>query len=254
MLDRSLSIKLYQTISDANEERVFEHWHASSIGECPRTQYFKRLGIKGLPQNQASAALMLRWQSGHSIEEAIRRHLKTLFPDLVSNDRLTSKIMDLTGEEDNRSENIIIEIKSVDDGAFVQRDNEIFLKEEDGTKIYNGKEYKNYKPKLEPYLHHELQQHAYVLLEQERGRQIEEIVYTYISLRGRIVTYSTPVKQELLDNVKARLKVLNEAWKTQTPPECICKESHPLYAGVMRYCPYKTDNDCCSLNLIKGEE
>lgn len=251
-MDKELSIKLYQTIAESNERRVYEAWHCSNIGDCPRTHYFKRKGVE--PLSKPSAALILRWKAGHLIEEAIREHLEKLFPDIKSNERMYSKTLDLTGEYDNLVDDTIIEIKSVHDGAFIERDGDTYLKEKTGEKTYStGKTVNTWGPKQDPYLHHELQQHCYVHLLKERGVEVKEIVYIYISLSGRIVVYRTPVKQELLDNVTKRLEVLNKAWADQIAPECLCTaHNHPLYDSVMSYCDFKdpVSGQCCSLELL----
>lgn len=229
----NLAIKLYKSIHDDNKPRVFEHWHASSIGECPRAHYFKRLGIK--PLTTPTASKMLRWQAGHIIEEVIRPHLLKLYPDLTSNVRLTSEKLDLTGEYDNYSEKekTIFEIKSVSGFAF---------KKHNGTVHLRG---------LKPYLGHEYQNHAYVELLREIKKPVENIVYIYISLDGLIVAYPTKVNPNITKAIHKRLGILEEALKGVTP-ECLCDSEHPLWDSVMRWCDYQTpDGDCCDINLIK---
>lgn len=234
-----LANALYKSIRDANEDRVFEQWHASSIAECPRAHYFKRLGIKSL--SNPGAGKMLRWQAGHIIEGVIRPHLEKVFEDLESNVRLESELLDLTGEYDNYSEDAetIIEIKSVNERAFAYRkvaDTRYHLRDQ------------------KPYLNHELQNHCYVKLLREKGKPVSFITYVYITLDGRIATYKTPVNLELEANVTRRLELLNTAWKAQQPPECICsKEDHPLYKSTMQFCDYKGKDGCCSLSLITNK-
>lgn len=251
-MNNDRSIALYQSIKAGNERRVFSHWHASSISDCPRAHYFKRLGIK--PLQEPSAALIIRWGAGHLLEQMIRPHVEAVYGKAASNDRMTSKELDLTGEFDNLilQGNRLVEIKSVHDMAFIERDGKTYLKEQTGTKQWGQKTVKTWGAKETPYLHHELQNHSYVLLLKEQGVEVEGIDYVYISLSGRIVVYSTEVQQKMLDNVTARLNVLNEAWKTQTPPDCMCHlTEHPLYDSVLRYCDYRTEDGCCSLELLK---
>ena len=243
MLDRTLSMQLYQAISDANEERIFENWHASSIGACPRAHYLKRQGKQALVR--PSGAKILRWSAGHNIEQAIRPSIMSLYEGVGSNERMTSKALSLTGEFDNYTEQLktLIEIKSVSDFAFYERDGQTGLKQQVGT-WPNGN--KKWAIKNTPYYHHELQQHCYVLLLRELGKPIEHIHYVYISLNGRIVAYKTEVQHAVLEEVERRLQLLNNAWATQTPPDCICNdESHPLYDSVMKWCDYKNGNECC---------
>ena len=249
MLSNDLSVKLYQSIHDSNEPRVFEQWHASSMAGCPREQYFKRLGIKPIG-NFPTAAKMLRWDAGHAIEAVIRPHLLKMFPDLKSNERLSSETFDLTGEYDNYSleAKTIVEVKSVHDWAFKDSQGVVGLKEKIGT---DDKGRNSWGIMGTPYLHHALQNHVYKLLLEEIDMPVERIIYVYISLSGRIVVYDTQPNETLTDNVMRRLGALNDAWKNKTPPDCICKEGHPLYDSVMKYCDYKSENGCCELNLME---
>lgn len=255
MINKELSIKLYQSILDGNKERVFEKWHASSIAMCPRAHYYKRLGIPTL--TKPSAAKVIRWSAGHHLETAIREHVENVWGKTESNVRMTSKEYDLTGEFDNRviEGDRLVEIKSVHDMAFIERNGEATLKEKVGTKtLANGKEQFVWEPKTTPYLAHELQNHAYVILLKEQGIDIKGIDYVYIALGGRICVYSTEVSPEYLNNVKERLKVLNEAYKTKTPPVCMCHlKDHPLYDSTLQWCDYKDEANgtCCDLKLVK---
>lgn len=254
MINKDRSVTLYQSISEEDKPRVFKHWHASSISQCPRAHYFTRLGISRLPHNRPSAARLLRWGAGHHLEKEIRPHVEKVYGEIKSNERITSKKLDLTGEFDNLviAGSRLVEIKSVSDFAFIQRDNEISLKEATGNKNKWGKD--EYRPKTTPYLGHELQNHAYALLLEETGIKVEQIDYVYLSLNGRIVVYQTEVQPELTTNVKNRLRALQEAWKTKTPPLCICDPGHPLYDSVMTWCDYRNDPDCCSLKLLNKKE
>lgn len=230
-----LAIDLYKGIHEANEVRVFEHWHASSIGDCPRAHYFKRLGVKPSAP-EPSAAKMIRWKAGHLIEEVIRPHLLKLYPDLQSNVRLTSDKLDLTGEYDNYSEKekTIFEVKSVHNFAFKKVLGETHLRDQ------------------QPYLGHEYQNHAYVELLREIGKPVEHIVYIYISLDGLIVTYKTDVKPFITSAVQKRLLILSKALMGEVP-ECLCDDEHPLWKSVMQYCDYsQEDEDCCDVKLMEG--
>lgn len=252
IMNKDKVIELYQAIQNSNKERVYEHWHASSLAECPRTQYFKRLGIK--PLTKPSAAKVLRWKSGHLMEEAIRPIVEEVYGKTVSNQRFTSVKLDLTGEFDNfvLVGNRLVEIKTVHDMAFIDRNGSTYLKENLGkTTQSTGRVITNWGAKEKPYMHHEIQNHGYVLLLAEEGIQVEGIDYVYISLSGRLCVYSTEVQQELINNAEARLRALDKAWKTKTPPACICDSKHPLYAGVMQWCDYKTEYGCCSLSLLE---
>lgn len=246
-LAKDVSVKLYQAIAEANEDRVFEMWHASSISMCPKAHYMKRLAVPEL--TKPTAAKILRWGAGHHLETAIRPYIEAVYGESTSNERLTSEKLQLTGEFDNLvlTDHRLVEIKSVSDFAFITREGEVTLKEATGNLTKWGKP--EYRPKLTPYLGHELQNHAYVLLLAENGKEVKEIDYVYISLSGRIVAYTTKVNPEYLKNVNARLKALNEAWETKTPPPCICRPEHPLFDSVMTWCPYRNDEKgvCCEM-------
>jgi CRISPR/Cas system-associated exonuclease Cas4 (RecB family) len=247
-LDNTLSIKLYQAIAEANEDRVYENWHASSMGMCPRAHYFKRLAVPEL--TKPTGAKVLRWGAGHHLEAAIRPYIEAVYGGLASNERMTSDKLSLTGEFDNLvlANNKLVEIKSVSDYAFYEKDGQTGLKKQDGN-WPNGN--KRWSLSDEPYLGHEIQNHAYVILLEELGKTVKEIDYVYISLSGRIVVYCTQVQQKYLDNVTARLRALNKAWETKEPPKCICTPEHPLWDSSMQWCPYRQeDKECCSLELI----
>lgn len=224
---------LYESIKQDDTPRVMEHWHASSLAKCPRTQYLMRKGAKAI--QEPGAGKILRWKAGHIIEEVIRPHLRQQFPGLTSNKRLTSEKLDLSGEYDNFDpiSKRLIEIKSVSSHAVRYR-----KKEEDRHNLRDDHQY----------LHHEWQQHAYVLLLQEHGIKVESITYLYITLDGLLVPYETPVSPLILEQVKQRLDVLNDAWMKQELPECLCgNEDDPMFNCEYRWCDYKTDWNCCEV-------
>lgn len=250
MVNSIRSGALYDAISAANEERIFEHWHASSISECPRSHYLKRLGQK--PINVPNAAKLLRFQAGHIMEEFIRPFIQKVYGETESNVRATSEGLDMTGEWDNLTvkDHRLVEIKSIHDNAFIDKDGQTGLKEETGELGPRGG--KGWRIKPNPYLNHQLQQHCYVLLLKEREIEVTNIDYIYISLSGRLAAYSTKTDPQLIEAVKRRLAVLNEAWRTKTPPPCICKDyDNPLYSEVLQYCNYKNEStgECCELKV-----
>ncbi len=226
-MNNDLSVALYKKIEEMDEPREYLRWHCSSIYKCPLEQWLLR---KGQPiTNKPTSALRLRWQVGHKMEEAIRPYLEALYPDIKSNLRLTSEKLDMTGEYDNLVGTELYEVKSVHPFAF-----------------------KHLEKERKPHLHYELQQHAYVLLLAEQGIEVTKINYIYLSLDGRVMCFTTDVQDELLDNVKARLRALNDAWKSQKPPECICKvKGHALEKAAHQYCNYKDAYECCKIKSKK---
>jgi len=158
------------------------------------------------------------------MEEALRPYLEAIFPDIKSNVRLTSEKLDLTGEYDNLVGTELYEVKSVHPFAF-----------------------KHLEKERKPHLHYELQQHAYVILLKEQGIEVTKINYIYISLDGRVMCFTTEVNQDYINNVNNRLRALNDAWKANKPPDCICdQKEHPLYKPAMQYCNYLIGSgECC---------
>lgn len=226
---------LYNRIEADNQPRVFEHWHASSIAECPRTQYLKRLGVS--PITQPTGAKMLRWTAGHKIEEVVRPYLQERYPDMVSNHRMTSEHYDLTGEYDNYSleQQEIIEIKSVNGRALAYK-----KVGDDRHHLRDGK----------PYLNHLYQNHAYVLLLRELKFPVKQITFLYVTLDGLLVSYTVPVDPAICEAVIKRLNVLRDAWQHQSLPPCYCsQEDHPLYKSCMQFCEFKDARKgvCCEL-------
>lgn len=239
MNDAEVAIKLYQSINEASEPRVFEHWHASSISDCLRAHYYKRLAVP--PTNTPSGAKRLRWETGHLMEEVIRPHLGTLHEKMLSNQRLFNERWDLTGEYDNLAikEDMLIEVKTVHNRAFKHR-----KVGDDRYHLRDG----------EPYLNHLYQNHAYTLLLGE----VSKIRFVYLTLDGRIAVYTTDFNPAIMEAVKKRLGILNRAWRTNKVPPCQCRvdgeenTSHPLWYTTMQYCDYQTDTGCCELELMKG--
>lgn len=246
----NLSIQLYQDLTQNNRDREYKSWHCSDLATCPRSQYFKRKGIKSI--NNPTGAKILRWGGGHALEEAIRPSVARMYKEVISNKRYTSKKLDTTGEVDNLSipDKTIIEIKSISDFALVQRSNQLTLKEATGQ--LNRWNKPEYQPKLTPYLHHELQNHGYVMLLAEKNITVDFIDYVYITLNGRIVTYHTEVQKSLLEALTRRITELNLSWKNQTPPDCICTPDNPLWGATLQWCEFKSDNECCSLKLLEA--
>lgn len=235
-LVKDRSIQLYQSINDANEERVYKHFHASSIAICPRAHYYNRLGVKSV--RKPTAAKMIRWGAGHKLEEELREHIDKVWGGTTSNIRLTSEELDLTGEYDNLTKDgtTLIEVKSVHERAFRKVDGEYGLID------------------AKPYLNHEYQNHAYVLLLAEEHLDVKNIDYVYTTLSGLLCVYHTEVDPKKLEWVRRRLKSLRNAWKTQTLPPCLCLNyDSELYKGVYQYCDYydHPNGVCCSEELVK---
>lgn len=235
-----LASALYACIRDDEEQRVFEKWHYSSLAECPRAQYFKRLGVKRT--QTVGAGKMLRWKAGHIIEEVVRPYLEKLYPDLTSNIRMSDEDDDATGEYDNYSEDraTIIEIKSVNGRAFRYR---------------KVSEHRSNLRDDQPYPNHLLQNHGYVRQLRKRGKPVQFIHFVYISLDGLICTYIVPVSQTYLSDIDKRLKTLNTAWANQEPPECLCGDTgHKYYKSTMQYCDFKQGSVCCDLSLLNNNK
>ena len=248
MINKLRSSAIYDSVVQANDERVFHNWHVSSLAMCPKAHYMKRLGVK--TYNQPTGAKILRWGAGHCIEDVIREHISKVYGETESNIRITSDKYDLTGEYDNLTikDHRLVEVKSVHDLAFIEKDGMTGLKYDTGGKGPRGGVV--WAIRDEPHLHYALQQHGYVLLLKERGITVANIDYIFISLSGRVVAYSTKVDAEKIKWLEDRIELLNKAWKTKTPPPCTCKEfDSELYKSVYQYCDYKdeTNATCCEI-------
>lgn len=253
-VNKDFSIALYKSIAEANEQRVYKHWHASSISDCPRAHYYKRLGVK--PLTNPTGAKVIRWGAGHKLEAELRDHIAKVWEGTTSNERITSEALDLTGEFDNLTVlgDTLVEVKSVSDWAFYKGPltKELVLKQDSGEKNKWGKPV--WKPMLEPYKHHLNQNHAYVLLLEETGREVKSIDFVYVSLSGLICVYKTNISQERLEWVKTRLDGLNRAWKAKTLPPCLCRRNSELWGPVYQWCDFRDEKDednCCKEGLWK---
>lgn len=249
MLNDDYAVEIYQSIAEENKDREYKHWHASSISDCPRAHYLKRLGVK--PLKQASGAKVIRWGAGHKLEEQLRPHVDKVWDGTTSNVRLTSKKLDTTGEYDNLTKDgsTLIEVKSVSDWAFYRGplSSKSILKKDSGSKNKWGKPI--YEPMYRPYIHHEYQNHVYALLLAEEHIDVKKIDYVYASLSGLLCVYSTEVDPKKLEWVKRRLDRLNKAWKEKRLPPCICKPDSELWGPVYNWCDYRTEDGCCSEDL-----
>lgn len=270
-MNKDLTIALYSAINEQDRPRDIQHWHASSIAKCPRALYFERKGIPGLKENKPGGGKKLRWRSGHAIESTIRPELEKVFPGAISNVRFTNEELDLTGEFDlyHPESKTLISVKSIHDFAMKTLDGTTGLKEDTGAKNARGNIV--WGLKKEPYIHHQWQEHAYVLLMSHKATQVnlnlgglsytpdlwskvvevENITYVYISLGGLIVCYTTPVNPEILDLVTRKVAYLNDCWSKNEVPACLCQEGREMYQVQDQYCPYRTETGCCNENLIK---
>lgn len=248
-----LTQQLYREIDNADQPREINHWHASSIGKCPRALYYERKKVAPLPENEPGAGKKLRWRGGHAVEEAIRPTLEAIYPNLQTNKRFTSEKLDLTGEfdgydPDSRS---LISVKSVHDFAFTAIDGKTGLKEKKGMKMgRNGREVTDWGHKQKAYPHHQWQEHAYVPLLKEADMEVEHTIYIYITLGGLIDTFREPVSPLILKRVLDKVEYLNKCWRDSTLPVCLCQPGQEMYDVTDQYCPYKTVTGCCSESLL----
>ena len=61
-----------------------------------------------------------------------------------------------------------------------------------------------------------------------------------------------PLTDAWIEKAMARLELLNEAWDSGTPPDCLCRKG---FGGKeWKWCAYGGDTpmECCSLNLLDG--
>lgn len=278
-MNKELTIKLYGAINENDTPREINNWHCSSISKCPRALFYERLGIPGLPSNEPGGGKKLRWRAGHAIEASIRPELEKLYPNLLTNVRFTNQELDLSGEFDgyDPDSKTLISVKSVHDFAFITRGDTNGLKEKVGVKKSpkTGKEINDYDLKKTPYIHHEWQEHAYVLLMNDPttmvnthlgyinvdatdNSQVEHITYIYITLGGLIACYTTEVQPDLVNRVKNKLEYLNKFWSLgdarKSLPMCTCSPGQEMYQEQNQFCNYRTESGCCDEDLIKEKK
>lgn len=231
-----LTAKLYEGIAKNNQWRQYDKWHASAIAQCPRAQFLNRKGVK--PLQTPGAGKILRWGIGHIVETAIRPYLQDLYPNLQSNQRLEHAGLNLTGEYDNYDPDskTIIEIKSVHPNA---------------VRYKRLGEDRHHVKGDQPYLSHEWQEHAYVLLMDRHNIPVENITYVYVSLSGLLVIYNTPVDNKLVSRVAKKVDYMNKCWEENKLPICTCSETDELWGSCLQYCDYRTEDGCCDEKLIK---
>lgn len=251
---QAFAIKIYESVSRNNVPRVMEHWHASSLAQCPRAQFYARKKVE--VTDPVTAGKLLRFATGHMVEAVVRPHIKGFMPNVLSNVRFRNMRLDLTGELDNYDPDskTIWEVKSIHPNAVKYRkvaDDRHHVRDE------------------HQYLHHEWQNHAYVLLMAQDDTEVtyddgatwqswepirvERIGYLYVSLSGLLVPYLTDVSQDILVDVEDRITRLNDFYQMDKLPPCFCGDhDHKFYKPVMQYCDYKTESGCCEESLYAG--
>jgi hypothetical protein len=226
LINKQLTVDLYQSINARDRQREINHWHCSSLAKCPRALFLERKQVAGLPDNEPGGGKKLRWRAGHAIEGTIRPELKEKYPNLLANIRMTSKALDLTGEFDGYDPDTkaLVSVKSVHDFAMITRDGEIGLKEEIGTKMgRNGREVKDYALKTDPYHHHEWQEASYAILQEEADTTAQQLVIVGHAkvevpipgwVDGKIVTVDTIIEERpIYDNVP--IKFIPGMWPVE---------------------------------------
>lgn len=223
-----LVFSLYDKIKELDEPRENTLPSGSMIAKCPREQYFTLTGKE--PINKLTAAKLLRFKVGHGIEDEVRPYLKELYSNMKFNERLMSEDMNFTGEYDcyDPDSKLLLDVKSVHPFAF---------------------KYLEKDPKI--HLHYQYQLHAYRLLLEEHGNEVDKLGVLYVSLDGRLMYLEQEPDEAITKNVKKRIQLITEALEKDEPPECIClNKDHPLYKGQMRFCVFYNSQDkvCCEVN------
>lgn len=254
----------------SKEKKEFDSWRASQIGRCPRSHFYKRLGIESVKEQTdrlgrvfSVGDIFHEWiqdlVTADDQPEGISGPHGTIYRPLVEHE-MFDKELDLGGRcdiilrDDNTGKTILFDIKTVHSNKFTH------IADEES-----------------PDWHYQMQLAAYMTLMKRAGTPVDEGRILYVSkddLRTLELTYHlTPEKEKaVLDEVG----LLNKHWKDKTLPDCTCgtdpRTDWQLKAG---YCDYadldkyeyvtvtskngkdyrkKQYTECCSDKLFKEND
>lgn len=206
----------------AKEQR---HWFISRLGQCPTGQYLERAGFK--PDKPFDDRTLRVFNVGNVFEDWIVKLLAKQDKFVLELQvPVEDQVRDISGKADfiltTNEIPIVYELKTVHSGAF-------WWMFKGGMKY--GKHYEPSGPKPQ----HIIQLWWYLKL-----LNIPMGVLMYIS-KDDLTIKECPV---LLNNIdiekeaEETLAILNEAWRTKTPPPPITDPEDPRTAWHGKYCPY----------------
>lgn len=190
-------IPFQQMISEAckSDRKDYQQtsWHASSLGNCLRGQYYQRLGVE--PDKEIDERTLRVFQCGNMFEDWVVDLVKGKFDSVETQVRVEDKNLDVSGYADivigHNGGKKVYEIKSKHSKAF-------WWMQKSGN----------------PMRQHEYQVWLYLKL-----LGISEGAIVYLSKDDlAILEYPVSVNdKELEGEVMERINLLNKAWKEKNP-------------------------------------
>lgn len=247
----SLTALVNQHIADSREEKEYKSWRASSLGGCPRSHLYKRLGVEETsPPDERKGRV---FEVGDIFHEWIQDIAREKLPDVGVEEELFDKELDLAGRYDllinTDGKRILIDIKTIHSGAF-------WHLQKSGLAV------------KDKFPHYYQQLGAYMTLLKRAGTPVDEgriLLVSKDDLTLKEVTYFlTP---ELEESVLSEVALLNHHWKERTLPPCKCNQMYLDKDGKAngpKYCNYRTPDDkykggfsltqCCDPALATRKE
>lgn len=230
---------IIQSYIDAKPDKEYDSWRASSIGQCLRSHYFKRLGIE--PTIPLTDITLRKFEAGnifHDFIQGITEKEVDKLGGVVSNEvEMLDNELDLGGRYDMLIElddkRILKDIKSQHSGMFhkLQREAKELTKEDTSEGRQRGMK----EAFWEKYPHQVMQLAAYMVLLKRAGQPVDEGVIVRVSKDDlSLAEVHFELTDELEKRVLDEVALLNKHWKEKTLPYCTCSESD---WGV-KYCSY----------------
>lgn len=232
----SLTALIDETVKKNQKDKEYASWRASSIGSCPRSHFYKRLGVKQTtPPNFISQR---KFEVGNIFHEWIQdvyfssldkektkeitSQWKHLLAGMGAEQEIEDEELDLAGRYDmlvvEGGKRILYDIKTIHSQAF-------WRLEKSGGSV------------KDQWPHYWMQLGAYMLILKRQGNPVDVgriILVSKDDLVTKEVSYFlTPeLEKAVLDEVA----MLNKHWEDKTLPECTCHETKDKWA--VGFCPF----------------
>lgn len=228
---------------DAQPEKEYTSWRASSIGNCLRQHFYRRLGVK--PTIQKTDGTLRKFKAGDLFHDFIQgitiQEVEKQGGVAVKEVELYDKELDLGGRYDLMIElenrRVLKDIKSQNSRMFHKLRYQVTKKlgkkfEESSTE---ERQRAMQEVVWEKYPHWVMQIAAYMVLLKRAGTPVDEGVIVRVSKDDlSLAEIHYPLTEELENRVLEELTILNKHWKAKTLPPCTCGKSD---WGTM-YCEY----------------
>lgn len=221
-------VKLINDYIKASEQKEFNSWRCSQIGRCPRSHFYKRLGIAPVKETTDRLGRVFSvgdvfhgWIQDIATKYTVNVNGSVLYK-AEAEVEVFDKELDLGGRYDllidAKGEKILFDIKTVHSNKFTHMADE-----------------------ESPDWHYQMQLAAYMTLMKKLDTPVDKGRILYVSkddLRTLELTYFlTPEKEKaVLDEVA----LLNKHWADKTLPPCTCDDpTHKTdWQRKSAYCDY----------------